>query len=181
MGRKMTFIDLECANRAIIDLKEIGDLGVAANRVQAIISAYKNEVKKVLEVLDLSRDTLHRWCVNYKEDGLEGLMNDRKPSRSKLTEEQKSILNEWISANPTYTLKELAHKCNQEFGLEIGKSSIHSALISLGYAHITGRKQHHKSSLEKQDAFKKNERKKSVKLVWKYISLMNRGLVHILK
>ncbi len=64
MGRKMTFIDLECANRAIIDLKEIGDLGVAENRVQAIISAYKNEVKKVLEVLDLSRDTLHRWCVN---------------------------------------------------------------------------------------------------------------------
>ncbi len=76
MGRKMT----------VIDLKEIGDLGVAANRVQAIISAYKNGVKKVLEVLDLRRDTLHRWCVNYKKDGLEGLMNDRKPSRSKLTE-----------------------------------------------------------------------------------------------
>ncbi len=101
MGRKMTVIDLECVKRAMIDLKEIGDLGVAANRVQAIISAYKNGVKKVL---DLSRDTLHRWCVNYKKDGLEGLMNDRKPSRSKLTEKQKSILNEWISANPTYTL-----------------------------------------------------------------------------
>ncbi len=81
----------------------------------------------MLEMLDLSRDTLHRWCVNYKEHGLEGLMNDRKPSRSKLTEEQKSILNEGISAHPTYTLKELTRKCNKAFGLEIKKSSIHRA------------------------------------------------------
>jgi transposase len=156
MGRRISVIDQECADKAMMDLKDLGNLGVVGNRLQAIISAYKNGVKKVLEVLDLSRDTFNRWCKDYKEHGIEGLMNDKKPPRSKLNEEQKGILNEWISANPTYTLKALVQKCNEEFGLKIGKSSIHRTLISLGYSHITGRKQHHKSSMEKQDEFKKN-------------------------
>lgn len=156
MGRKIIVINKECVDKAVMDLKAIGDLGIAANRLQAIISAYKNGVKKVLEVLDLSRDTFNRWCNDYKKYGIEGLMNDKKPSRSKLNDEQKIILNDWISADPSYTLKELVYKCNKEFGLEIGKSSIHRALNSLGYAHITGRKQHYKSSIEKQEEFKKN-------------------------
>ena len=72
MGIRITVVDQEYVDRAKMDLKDIEDLGVAENRLQAIISAYKNGVKNVVEVLDLSRNTLHQWCKDYKEHGIEG-------------------------------------------------------------------------------------------------------------
>lgn len=155
MGRRISAIYSSDVERAKLDLKKTGSLGATANKLQAIISAYTHGIKKVCEVMDTSRDTMHRWMVNYKEHGEQGLQNDAKPTRSKLTEDQKAQLKEWIEINPNHTLKELVLKCEAVFGLKIGKSSVHRALISLEYSYITGRKRHYKSSQIEQDDFKK--------------------------
>ena len=44
---------------------------------------------------------------------------------------KKVILNERISKNTPYTLTQRVQKWDQAFGLEIGKSSVHQAFISL--------------------------------------------------
>jgi Winged helix-turn helix len=62
----------------------------------------------------------------------------------------------WIEEKPTYTLKELVNKFAMELELSIGKSSVHRALIKLGFSHITGRKKHYKSDEDVQEFFKKN-------------------------
>jgi len=156
MGRKVSVIEVNHVEEARKDLKALGCKGVVARRLQAIISCYKNGIKKVSEVLDLNRSTLNNWMNDYKRYGIEGLMNDCKPSRSKLKEEHILALKRWIEEKPTYTIKELVNKFAMELELSIGKSSVHRALIKLGFSHITGRKKHYKSDEEVQESFKKN-------------------------
>jgi transposase len=156
MGRGISVIYDKDISNAKSDLKRTGSLGVRANRLQAIISAYTHGIKKVCEVMDVSRDTMHRWMTNYKQYGVQGLENDHKAARSKLNEEQRIKLKEWIEENPNHTLKELVLKCESEFSLKIGKSSIHRALHQSGYSYITGRKRHYQSNEIEQNDFKKN-------------------------
>jgi transposase len=76
-------------------------------------------------------------------------------------------------------LQELALKCQEVFGLTIGKSSIHRALHASGYSYITGRKKHYKSNEKEQEDFKKNAKKRSSRAKSKSISLMRHALAPI--
>jgi arginine repressor len=71
----------------------------------------------------------------------------------------KLIIQEWIESNPNLTLKEIVLKFSKQIGLKIGKSSIHRALSTLGFAHITGRKMHYKTNPKKQEDLKKTQKK----------------------
>lgn len=86
--------------------------------------------------MDVSRDTVHRWMTNYKKYGMYGLENDKKAARSKLSEAQKIKLKVWIQENPKHTLQGLALKYEAEFGLKIGKSSIHRVFAPILDIHI---------------------------------------------
>jgi transposase len=156
MGRKVTVITSAIAAQAQLDLNSIGSKGIVANRLQAIISAQKHSIKKVCEVLDLNRSTINKWMKSYKEKGVNGLLNEGKPPRSKLKKEHKIMLTQWIEEKPSSTLKELALKCAAAFGITIGISSIHRELVKLGFAHITGRKKHYQADVQAQSDFKKN-------------------------
>lgn len=156
MGRRITTITGILAERAKRDLNAIGSKGVIAIRLQAIISAQKHGIKKVCEVIDVNRSTINQWMNNYKKRGVDGLLNASKPPRAKLKEEHRIKLTEWIEKKPSSTLKELVLRCASELGITIGKSSIHRELVKLGFAHITGRKKHHKSDIQAQEDFKKN-------------------------
>lgn len=160
MGRSVSIIDEACFIKAEAELKKLGAVGRSANRLQAILSSYRHGIKVTCEVLDISRSTLHRWVKQFKESGIEGLQNKEKPLRSKLTSKERLILKGWIESDPTHTLKKLVHKCRQEMGVNLSKSSIHRTLSAMGFAHITGRKKHHKANLEKQEEFKKNSKRK---------------------
>ena len=74
-----------------MDLKDVGDLGVLVNRLQAIILFYKNSIKKVLEAFDLSKDTFNRCCKNLTSMGPRRSYEDKNPSRSKLNEKKSHI------------------------------------------------------------------------------------------
>jgi transposase len=156
MGRKITVITESLVEQAKCDLKSIGSKGVVANRLQAIISGQKHGIKKVCEVLDINRSTVNEWMNNYKAKGMDGLANACKPSRAKLGGDHGATLGQWVKEKPNSTLKELVLRCASELGVTVGKSSIHRALVKLGFAHITGRKKHYKSNVEAQEEFKKN-------------------------
>jgi transposase len=156
MSKKTTLISQELADNADACLKELGYIGQISNRLQAIKAAHKHGITKVAEVFDISRSTIHRWVLLFQGRGVSGLSNRGKPSRSKLNTEQKAQIKLWVEAKPTVTLKELSARIFKEMSLQIGKSSVHRSMLELGFAHITGRKRHHKSDEAKQDEFKKN-------------------------
>lgn len=123
--------------------------------VKAIIAAYKNGIKKVCEVYDISRSSLHRWVRLFKARGIEGIKNANKPPRSKLNKTQEAIVKEWLEEDANVTIKKLKIRIEEEFQTGIGKSSVHRLILKLGFSHITGRKRHYKSDPSAQAEFKK--------------------------
>lgn len=156
MGRNITIINDQHVTFARNALKDIGQVGIVANRLKAIIAGFDHGIKDVCKVYGISRDTMNRWMKIFKEEGVSGLENDSKPSRSKLNEEEKRLLKQWVEEDPSHTLKTLVAKCADELGVAITKSSIHRILGRLGFAHITPRKKHYKADEQKQEDFKKN-------------------------
>ena len=154
MGRKITIINAEDVMNAENKLKELGSCGIMAIRLKAVIASYKHGIKKVCDVMDVSRDTIHKWTKHYLVSGVAALQNQAKPSRCKLTKQQQSCVMRWVDEDPCSTLKTLVARCEAELGVKIGKSSIQRILKSYGYSHITGRKKHNKSDTEAQAAFK---------------------------
>jgi transposase len=158
MGRTVTTINEEVVTQAQACLDKLGDVGPVSTRLRIIIAAYHHGVKQVCEVLEVSRPSVHRWMVKFRQEGVEGLRNASKPARSKLNAAQKAELKRWLEAKPTSTLKELVLRIEEEMGLLINKSSVHRTLMQLGFAHITGRKRYYKADPAAQDSFKKNSK-----------------------
>lgn len=155
MSKKSELITQDVFLRAEKALKQLGRAGKTSNKLQAITASYKHGIKQVAEVLDISRASIHRWVRLFKEKGVDGLQDSGKPPRSKLKPEQKEIIKKWLEQNPSATIKDLRIRIKKEFGIEVGKSSIHRAIISLGFSYITGRPKHYKSDVLQQEAFKK--------------------------
>jgi len=156
MSKRSVLINEDIVSRAEKALKQLGQTGLVANRLKAIIASHKHGIKTVATVSDVSRASIHRWVNVLREKGVEGLKNANKPSRSKLKANQKKIIKHWLEANPNLTIKELGIRINKEFKTDVGKSSIHRSLISLGFSHITGRQKHYKGDQLRQEDFKKN-------------------------
>jgi transposase len=158
MSKKTALISEDVFLYAEDSLKKLGRTGRVSSRLQAIVASYKHGIKQVAEVLGVSRASIHRWVNLLRTKGVDGLRDVGKPARSKLNLDQKNIMKQWLEINPMITIKELGIKIRKEFGIKLGKSSIHRTLVSLGFSHITGRQKHHKGDKQKQEEFKKNSR-----------------------
>lgn len=158
MSKRTALISEKVFLSAEESLKQLGRDGRISNRLQAIVASYKHGIKQVAEILDISRASIHRWVNLFRENGINGLSDVSKSPRSKLDTKQKNALKSWLEINPTLTIKELGMRIKKEFGIKLGKSSIHRALVSMGFSHITGRQKHHKGDDLKQEEFKKNSR-----------------------
>lgn len=158
MSKRTVLISEKVFLSAEENLKQLGRAGKISNRLQAIVASYKHGIKQVAEILDISRASIHRWVNLFREEGIDGLSDAPKPSRSKLDTRQKNTLKNWLGTNPTLTIKELGVRIKKELGISLGKSSIHRTLTSMGFSHITGRPKHHKGDNLKQEEFKKNSR-----------------------
>ena len=145
MPKTTKLIDEELSTRASIDLAQLGEAGIVAIRLRAIIAAFKHGIKIVAEVYDINRSSLHRWVALYRSGGLESLGNIKKPSRSKLSADQQVIIKSWIEDDNSLTIKAVVIMIKERFGITISKSSVHRLLMRLGFSHITGRAEHYKS------------------------------------
>jgi transposase len=158
MSKRTVLISEDIFLYAENSLKQLGSTGKVSSRLQAIVASYKHGIKQVAKVLDISRASIHRWVNLLRENGVDGLCDAGKPARSKLNTEQKNIMKNWLEIKPTLTIKELGVKIKKEFGIELGKSSIHRTLASLGFSHITGRPRYYKGDELRQKEFKKNSK-----------------------
>ncbi|OGW13324.1 MAG: hypothetical protein A3G93_16270 [Nitrospinae bacterium RIFCSPLOWO2_12_FULL_45_22] len=90
-------------------------------------------------LLKASARSIFRWVTKFKEGGVEGLRDRPKGHmRSKLTEEQKKHIEQWIVSGKNargetvpWTLKKLKKELENEFGINIGTTPLwkHLALI----------------------------------------------------
>lgn len=163
MPKVTKIIDQELVKNASDALAKLGDDGIVAIRLRAIIASHKHSIKTVSEVFGINRSSLHRWVLLFKDGGIEALKNMKKPSRSKLKEEQQLLVKSWVEGDNTITIKKLGIMIKEEFGFPLAKSSIHRMLINLGFSHITGRKKHYKANDSAQAEFKKKSTRESSK------------------
>ena len=140
MPKKTKLIDQELVMNAERALNLLGDNGVIAIRLTAIIASYKHGIKKVSEVYDINRSSLHRWVDLFKKGGVEKIKNISKRPRSKLRQDQKGELKKWIENDSGLTIKAIKIKIKEVFDVSIEKSSIYRMIKNLGFSHITGRK-----------------------------------------
>jgi transposase len=159
MPKTSKIIEGELVLKAEKALSKIGNEGVVAVRLKAIIASSKHGIKKVAEVYDINRASLHRWAALFRDNGVEGIRNVGKPSRSKLSMAQKEEVVGLINADRGITIKKLKILIKERFDIDIEKSSIHRMLKSLGFSHITGRKRHYKSNESSKEEFKKKPTK----------------------
>jgi transposase len=155
MPKTTKIIDKEMETNAQKALEELGNNGVVALRLKAIIASYKHGIKKVAEVYEINRSSLHRWVALFKNKGAEGLKNIPKPPRAKLSVEQQNQVKSWVLLDSGLTIKAIKIKIQESFDIDVGKTSIHRMLNVLGFSHITGRKKHYKSDESAQVEFKK--------------------------
>ena len=161
MPKITKLIDEKLSKQASRELAQLGDIGIVAIRLRAIIAAFKHGLKTVSEVYDINRSSLHRWVTLYRSGGLEVLGNIKKPSRSKLNTQQQATIRSWIDSDSSLTIKAIVIMIEEKFDIKISKSSVHRLLIKLGFSHITGRAEHYKSDKSAQAEFKKKSARKS--------------------
>ena len=165
MGRKKTLINSEYQEILTSDLKNIPDYEIIL-KLKAIQATLNHKVVEVAEIFDISPSSLMRWINSYKKYGTNGLKaKNRGHNPSKLSQDQKTIIREWIisskdstGAQVHWTLKRLIKEISLIFQIKISKTPLWLTLISMKLSLKKPRPQHHKSDKEAQEAFKKNSR-----------------------
>jgi len=165
MGRKKSLLNNTYIDLLESDIKQITDSEIVL-KLKAILASMTHNESLVSEIFGISRSTLTRWMKNYKKDGVLGLKNkSRGHNPSKLSEEEISIIKEWILAckdstgKPVHwTLKRLIAEIQTVFGIQISKTPLWITLTKNALTPKKPRPKHHKSDKEKQDSFKKNSK-----------------------
>jgi transposase len=159
MPKKTKMVDEALVKDAREALELLGSNAIISIRLRAIIASYTHEIKKVADIFDINRATLHGWIKTFKDGGVDLMSNAKKPSRSKLKEEHQAFIKETVEKNSKVTVKQLRLDIEQKFSLICSKSAVHRMLDRLGFSHITGRKRHYKSSESAKADFKKKSKR----------------------
>jgi len=163
MGRQKKLLSAEVHNRIKSDLNNIPDNKIIF-KLTALKAASINKQVDVANMFGISRSTLQRWAIAYKDYGVEGLKPKQKGHNpSKLTAEEKDKIRAWIvdstdhnGKNIHWTLKRLKHEISTIYGKEVGKTPLWILLKKMGLSLKKPRPKHYKSDSDLQEAFKKN-------------------------
>lgn len=139
--------------------KELGNDGVSALKLRAIISVYTHGVTKVSEIFGISRGALTQWITRFKAGGLEAIKS--KPGRgrkSKLSAEQKAIVKDWLCADHKFTIQAMQIKIKEHFLVELGRTAVNRLMHEVGFSYITPRPEHHKKTPALVEEFKKKSK-----------------------
>lgn len=151
-----TIIDEEVYKRAKEALSKMKNKGTTANKLKAVISSYSNGIKKVSEVFGVHVTSIHRWARQIKNNEMEALVNKSKHQDGILIKKKhKAAIAEWLSKNPSLTIKEVMSLVEKEFNISASRSTIHRAMRSSGFSYITPRQQHYKQDKKASEEFKK--------------------------
>ena len=102
MARPKEIIDQDLVEKAQKQLKKYKD-GKVYLRLLAVVRAGDHPIVEVAQFFGVTRDTISRWIKSFRKDGVEGLFDRAKGNNpSKLSDEQKQIINHWIETASEY-------------------------------------------------------------------------------
>jgi transposase len=141
----------------------------AARRMLAIALVLEGVNRRTAaETCGMDRQTLRDWVHRYNAEGLTGLANRPSPGRrSRLSEDQKAELADWVDAGPDpehdgvvrWRRRDLQRRIEREFGVVMHERSVGKQLRALGLRRLVPRPKHPKADPAAQEAFKKTSPK----------------------
>ena len=151
-----TILDKEVLLIAEKELLKMGKAGTTSRKLQAVIASCKHGIKKVSEVMGVSRTSIYLWAKEIKQRNIRALENKAKHKEGlKLKPEHKEKIKEWLLNCPNLTISEVKDRLKGKCGIDVSKSTVHRAMKSSGFSYITGRKQHYKQDKKLVRSFKK--------------------------
>jgi transposase len=159
MPKVSKLLDERVVETAIMELKKLGKCAPISRKLQAVISANKHGITEVAKIYDVSRTTLTEWIKHVKYSTIERLQAPPERKRkSKLNEQQRKQIKEWITGNPNITIRELKIEIERKLGVILGKSTVHRVIKNLSFSYITPRPKHYKQNEALAEEFKKKSR-----------------------
>lgn len=165
MGRPKQSIDastLESIEQAIMALPN----GPVARKLTILSSFSWLKTDEIAKAYRINPRTLFRWIKQFKEHGVEGLVDRPKGHKPAiLNEEMKSRIVEWITTpkdnegEPVlWTLDRLRGELEKVYGVKISKPAISVNLAKMKIRFRRPRPTHVMADKEEQAEFKKNSR-----------------------
>ncbi len=162
MARLKKSIDKEVILRAEERFKGLRE-GKLAMKLRGIIAFGNNSAEEVAQILKISPRSIFRWVVKFKKNDIDGLREKPKGHyKSKLTEERKAQVKEWIrkgrnSRGETihWTLQKLKLEVYRELGVTISTTALWQNLKKMGLVIRRPRPIHYKADKRQQEDFKK--------------------------
>ncbi len=164
MPYQTKLISKELFNKALSELDSLGKYGKLSTRLQLIIVSKNLNISSAAKAFGFNRASVAKWIKRFDIDGISGL--EDKPGKGRKTLSNPKIILELerlIKQDSSVTLKKLRLEIQKKFSIILSKSTIHNYTKSLGFAHITGRPQHHKQNKEHLEEFKKKSDRNSKK------------------
>ncbi len=156
MTSSSKLLDDAVVEKAKIALKKIGKSALSARKLEAVIAARKHGITEVAKVYGITRTTLTSWVKLIKQDKIERLNAPPERKRnSKLNDDQRRQILEWIKANSQLTINAIKIKIEQIFTVSLSKSTVHREIQKLGYSYIKPRSKHFKQDPNQVSEFKK--------------------------
>jgi transposase len=167
MGRKRHSVDDATIQRAESALSDISDWPMVI-KLYTIVNYNQFSTRQISTLFRHSPRTLLRWIDSFKQKGIEGIRDRPKGHRKALLSDQdKQVISDWICTQKNsqgkpmhWTLHTLRQTIAEELHVEIGKSALAINLHAMGIVLRKPRPTHVQGDPEKQDAFKKNERRR---------------------
>jgi len=165
MGRHKQSIDtstLESIEKAISALPN----GAVVKKLTILSSFSWLKTEEIAKAYRINPRTLFRWIKQFKEAGVEGLIDNPKGHKPAiLTDDMKSRVVEWITNQKDndgnlmfWTLDKLRKELERVYNIQISKSAMSVNLSKMKVKFKRPRPTHIKADKEKQAEYKKNSK-----------------------
>lgn len=99
------------------------------------------EQKKIAELLGVSQPFVSKWNMLYKAKGIGGLKLQYKGSFSRISDEERAAVTNWIKQRASLTIKELQKHVQDIYGVKYASSQSYYALMTRAkYSHKKSQK-----------------------------------------
>lgn len=157
MARTSKLLTEKIVKQAQMGLENLGQNGMIALKLKAIISTKKHGLTTVADVFGTTKATLISW-IKRIDESLEQLnVQPGRGRKSLLSIEEEAIVKDWLSQDSQLTIDRVKIKIEKELKKCLGRSTIHRLMKKLSFSYITPRPRHHK-----QDAKILQEAKKKI-------------------
>ena len=158
MARTSKLLTEEIVQQAQMGLETLGQNGMIALKLKAIISAKKHGLTTVADVFGTTKATLISW-IKRMDESLEHLnVQPGRGRKSLLSLEEETTVKDWISQDSQLTIDQVKIKIEAELGKCLGRSTIHRLMKKLSFSYITPRPRHYKQDVKILQEAKKKSR-----------------------